>query len=262
MPKEAIHFKISTMISRLYEFKRHEASEFIWSSILPDMFFYVPSKRFPTLGHELHKLETKTREMIEICKKAPIEIKRTLLGIAIHLAADNIWHSQIDPASEKLASLNGKPFSSTYYHRLIESFMQRYFLNTNEELSFMNFLLKTPDFSFIEKYRQAISRICRYFGIYIDIPGSQAIKGGVYAHRYIVITLQKIKMPSTASHQYMPGQILPILSLFLPKQEEINKFTSSYNHVPEIKNIFSHKTFNMYFNRLTTLFHELLIQLL
>ncbi len=259
MPKEAIHFKISSMISNLYKFKQNEAHEFTWASILPDMFFYVPSRKFLSLGNELHKLEAKNLEIIEVCKKAPIRMQKILLGIAIHLATDDIWHRQIDSASEKLASAEGKPFSTTYYHRLIESLMQRHLLDTSEELSFTKFLSTAPNLSFIGKYRQAIHIIFEHFGIHMNLPDSLTIKGGTHLHCHIVMTLQKIKMPHLAHHRHLPAHTLPVISLFLPEKEETGKFLSLHDNIPEIKNIFSRKVFNTYLMKLTTHFHELLI---
>ncbi len=252
MPKESIHFKIAKMLSSIYGFENESFKELAWSSILPDMFFYVPLPYFPRLGNRLHLFEREAFSLPAFVNKVESSSKMQLLGIILHLLADKLWHPDIEAASEKLTKLTGHKFSKVYFHRLIESYMQKFFMDLDEEDSFTKFINRPPSIKFAKQYGKALKFLLKYREIKIRIPSSYQVALGIKLHAKILMILQTKNIAPLVRYKTFPSWVYPLISLYPPTENELHIFLSKYRSIPEIQKIFSTQIFYKRFDLLVS----------
>ncbi len=138
MPKEGVHLwlveELWTAIppELIPATSERKARLLLWGgAIFPDAAFYSPFPSHELGGASLHRFEGMAfadYARASLWSRASGEEKLFLCGMMIHLLADGHWHPSINAVAAAMAR-EGGGLSTTFFHRMVESYMQATFLS-------------------------------------------------------------------------------------------------------------------------------------
>lgn len=256
MPKELFHFYQGKLLLPAHEDRRI----FLIATVFPDSFFYSPFKGYPSIGRSLHKLEGRafTETVKGLFSSGSEKARPVLLGVGAHLLTDALWHPDINRAADVLSERFLWP--SPVSHTLLESFLQRWFLDEETERVIIREVRNS--LGLLPNSASLFTRVAKELLEKTSTPSKGVTPWKIFLsmnlHILFLLIAHHKAFSKTLWNRIVSGTPpSDILSLMAPGRRYVLKFKKKIDHLEEVADLFSHQLYQERFRRLASLFREL-----